>query len=610
MKLAGAVSHLRGKLGSPSVTRWLWVVAFALQLPALSLGYVLDDLQQQAMVRGTYDAATRGGAELYCFSPGPGQGIVPAILSWWDHPESSLCFLRPISSWSLWIDHAWLWPFPPLAHLHSVLWFLGLWLAWRATLLRYLPAEIANLGLLLMAASGSIGMTAAWIAARHALVGGCFGVWGLYHCLHSRDRGSSGRPSLREASGWALIGLGLLASEMVLGIFGFLVAREWLARSPEGDRRSGWLARTIGYAICGVAYVVAHGAIGYGAPKYALYLNPSSDFATFVRAVPERLLGLTGDLVLGVPAESWLYPSLVPPLAVICVLAAALFVAAVAALFVEAPEDVRRPLRWLGAGALLSLVPCISGMQGGRSLTIAGFPLFAIIAACLLLLPGGAASAAVQRRFALRGPLRSLSLAALAAGAFVGNPAAHFGWYAVLEGLDRAGPESFDARKVRCPPGSDVYLVDASQSGASAWYARYWLQDRLGARSFRQLTMTPIGVERIELSRTGPSSMILRGIGGPLVGEMAIPPGSEGFIEAGFARRSEDYRVLVTRVSERGPVEVAFDFARALDSPHLCLFVQDDVRLYPLAPPAIGGAHVIVPHSPLDDLPEWFPFGE
>ena len=121
-----------------------------------------------------------------------GRGIDPAILSWWDQPNSSLCFLRPLSSWTLWIDHAYLWRWPLLPHLHSVLWFMGLWLAWRAIFLRYLPARVANMGLLLMAASSSIAMTVAWIASRHALVGGCFGVWGLYHCLASRDPDRAG----------------------------------------------------------------------------------------------------------------------------------------------------------------------------------------------------------------------------------------------------------------------------------------------------------------------------------------------------------------------------------------------------------------------------------
>jgi hypothetical protein len=610
MKLTGALSHLQGILGTAWVTRWLWLVALALALPALALGHVLDDLQQQSMVKGTYDSVARSGAELYCFSRGPGQGIDETILSWWDDAESGLCFLRPLSSWSLWIDHALLWRFPALTHLHSVLWFLGLWLAWRAILLRYLPAHIANLGLLLAAASGSISMTTAWIAARHALVGGCLGVWGLYHCLRSRDAppaAGGGRPAAREALGWLLIGLGLLASEMVLGVFGVLVAREWLSRSPDGARAPGWLARIAGYAVAGAAYVGAHGALGYGAPKYPLYLNPSSDFGTFLREVPERLLGLTGDLVLGVPAEFWLYPSVLPLVALVSAFALAMLAIGVSALRREAPAALWQPLRWLGLGGLLSLAPCLGGMQGGRSLTIAGFPLFAVIAACILLLPRAPAATGPGLRRAPSGPLRSLSLVTLAAGAFLGNPAAHMAWFAVLAGLEQTGQENFDRSQVRCPPRSDVYLLDASQSGASAWYARYWLKDELAARNYRQLTMTPLGLTRMELTRTGPASMTLRAIGGPLVGEMAIPPGSEGLIQPGFTRKYDDYRVLVTRVSERGPVEVSFDFSRALDASELCVFVHDDARLYQLTPPAPGRSQVIVPYSPLDDLPDWVP---
>ena len=44
---------------APWLTRWLWILPLLAAMPALFTGYVLDDLQQQSMVRGTYDASTR-----------------------------------------------------------------------------------------------------------------------------------------------------------------------------------------------------------------------------------------------------------------------------------------------------------------------------------------------------------------------------------------------------------------------------------------------------------------------------------------------------------------------------------------------------------------------
>jgi hypothetical protein len=169
----------------------------------------------------------------------------------------------------------------------------------------------------------------------------------------------------------------------------------------------------------------------------------------------------------------------------------------------------------------------------------------------------------------------------------------------VVAMLDQAGEKSFDEVQADCPAGSDVYLIDASQAGASAWYARYWLKDKLAANNYRQLTMIPTGIEGIELSRTGTSSMLLRAQGGPLVGPMAMPPGSEEMIGPGFARRFPDYQVEVKRVEEHGPVEVKFRFARALSAPELCLFVHDDARLYRIKAPAVGGSLTIRPRSPL-----------
>jgi hypothetical protein len=595
------LERARQAMATAAASRWSWVAAFVLVSPALATGYVLDDLQQHSMVIGTYDEVQRGAGELYCFSPGPGRGIDPAILSWWDDARSSLCFLRPLSSWTLWLDHTFTWSWPALPHLHSLLWFMGLWLAWRAILLRYLPADIANTSLLLTAASSAVAMTTAWIAARHALVGGCLGVWGAYHVLASRDpvNGQRAGLSLRELLGYTLIGLGLFASEMVLGVIGLLVAREFWTRSAQGGRLPGALSRIAAYGVCSLAYVGSHARLGYGAPKYALYLNPTGDPVTFLRALPERLLGLSADLVLGVPSDAWVYPELVPLLSALAVCSLLVLLVGVLRLLRDRGLPERPSLVWLGWGGLLSLAPSLSGMQGGRALTIAAFPLFALIAACLLRSPRTAAEPALSRR------LGKLALVILFAGAFIGNPAAHAAWYSMIDELDRAGEKSFDGKQTSCPPQSDVYLVDASESGAVAWYARYWLKDVLQAKNYRQLTMSPIGAHSIAVHRTGPSSLTLRSSGGPLVGQMAVPPGSEGLFRPGLERRYDDYRVRVTHVSERGPTEIELEFAQPIDAPGMCIFVQDDVRLYQLERLPVGSAHVLHPMSPLQSLSTW-----
>lgn len=579
--------NFRDRLGTPEVTRWLWLLALALSLPVLGLGHVLDDLQQQAMVRGTYDSAIRTPAELYCFSLGPGLGLDPSLLSFWDDADSRLCFPRPLSSWSLWLDQKFFWDSPAVTHAHSLLWFMGLWFGWRRILLRYLPAQIGNLALLLVAASGFVSFSTAWIAARHALVGGCLAVWGLWYALTGRDE----RRSAREWLGYALIGVALLASEMALGAFGFLVAREWFAKSE----RSGTWPRLVGYAVAGLAYVGTHASLGYGARNYPMYLEPFGEPRTFLLEAPERLLALTGELILGLPSEMWLYPSLRPWVAIICVLSALCGAIAIRDLWRIAPADLKATLRWLCVGGVFSLAPCLSGMQGGRSLVIAGFPFMALIGACFLLRrPESSTTDAGTHRW-----LRALPVRTLVAGAFIGNPIVHLAWYGVVAELDASGEKGFERASVDCPAASDVYLIDASQLGAAAWYARYWLQEELGAKNFRQLTMIPTGITGIELSRTGPSRMTLRGLGGPLVGPMAMPPGDEGKIQAGFERQYRDYQVKVTRVGEHGPTEVEYGFTRTLDSRELCLFAHDDTGLYQLKPPSVGSSKIIPTRLPL-----------
>jgi len=590
---------VRGALDAPWVTRWLWVLPLVAALPAVFTGYVLDDLQQQSMVRGTYDSSTRGWDDLYCFSLGPKQGIDPGILSWWDDPGSSLCFLRPISSFSLWLDHTFLWRWPVLPHLHSIVWFMALWCVWRAILLRYLPIRIVNLALLLTALSGALAMTVGWIASRHALVGGCLGIAGLHHCLASRDpvNTRSAARSARELLGGFLIALGLLSSEMVLGVFGFLAAREWLTRDGQNKLRRGALGRIVFYGLCGLAYVSTHARLGYGAPKYPLYLNASGDPWTFLRAVPERLLALSGDQVLGLPSDLWVYPNLLWILALVCAFGAAMFVIALLRLWPTLQDPSLSALRWLGLGALLSLAPALSGMAGGRALTIAAFPANALIAA-FLLSPDSLLGAAGSRRRRWG----KLAQRTLAAGAFVGNPGAHFAWFFVLFTLDQVGEKSLPDSQVSCASQADVYMVDASQLGATAWYARYWLKDKLQADHYRQLTMSPIGAERIRITRTGPARLNMQSTGGPLVGDMAIPPGSGEVFRPGMTRKYEDYSVQVKQVSDAGPTEIEFEFARTLDDPRLCVFIQDDARLYQFKPPAVGSDNVIEAVSPFQIL--------
>lgn len=580
----------RGALDAPRVTRWLWVLPLLAALPAVFTGYVLDDLQQQSMVRGTYDSSQRGWDDLYCFSPGPGQGIDPAILSWWDDPGSSLCFLRPISSLSLWLDHSFLWRWPVLPHLHSIAWFLALWLVWRAILLRYLPLRVANLALALTALSGALAMTVGWIASRHALVGGFLGIAGLYHCLVSRDPVNTRTSTrvARELLGGLLIALGLLSSEMVLGVFGFLVAREWLTRDPQNKLRRGALGRIVFFGLCGLAYVSTHARLGYGAPKYPLYLNASGDPWTFLRSVPERLLALAGDQALGLPSDLWVYPNLTWLLALGSAFGAAMFALALVRLWPALQDPALSALRWLGLGALLSLAPALSGMAGGRALTIAAFPAFALVAAFLLSgdtllgLPGSR-----RRRWGV------LARRTLVAGAFVGNPVAHFAWFFVLFTLDQVGEKSLPDSQVSCAAHGDVYMIDASQLGATAWYARYWLKDKLQAEHYRQLTMSPIGAERFRITRSGPARLTVESTGGPLVSEMAIPPGSGRVFHVGMTRKYEDYSVHVKQVSDEGPTEIELEFARSLDDPQLCVFVQDDARLYQFQPPPVGSDNVI-----------------
>jgi hypothetical protein len=83
---------------------------------------------------------------------------------------------------------------------------------------------------------------------------------------------------------------------------------------------------------------------------------------------------------------------------------------------------------------------------------------------------------------------------------------------------------------------------------------------------------------------------------------MAVPPGSGDLFRADMTRKYEDYSVHVKQVSDQGPVDIEIEFARVLDDPRLCVFIQDDARLYQFKPPAVGSDKVIEAVSPFQIL--------
>ncbi len=201
--------------------RWVLLAGTLVSLPALRLGFVIDDyFHVWLLERGGLPAAL----ELFTFSDG--DPIANALrreegpYPWWTLDDLRLRFLRPLSGITHWLDHRVFgrttWPM----HLHSIAWHLGLVAVAAAVFRRLLPVGVAGLAALLFAVDDAHALPVMWLANRNALVALVPGFAGLLAHLPWREHGWTPGAWLVPP----LLALGLAAGEPALGAFAYLGA--------------------------------------------------------------------------------------------------------------------------------------------------------------------------------------------------------------------------------------------------------------------------------------------------------------------------------------------------------------------------------------------------
>ena len=414
----------------------------ALVLPSLAVGFIGDDYMQIAQLE-RWSPVTASPLDLYVFVPRDAAAVErlrqEGILPYFSAPELKIAFLRPLTSALMWLDHTLFERRPPGYHVHTLLWFGGLLLVVAALLRRALPGGLAVLALLLFCLDDAHAMAAGWIAARNATISCALVFLGLWAHLRWRTEGWRAGAVLAPLA----VALGLAAGEMGLGALAYLFAWELVGRPPDGalpgaktasdasDSQGATLSRasdtssatvpsvasdtqkaTLPSRASGTAgsrprllagarrhdrlralapsmivaaiYLVAHRLTGSGARAGGGYLDPFGDPAGTLRALPERVLLLVGNLVVGAPIDLLLFDDRLrlPVLALGGLVVVALAVWLPRAL-ARMPAQEARAVRWFGLGAAGALLVSVPALIGERVLLAASLGGAVVLAALL-----------------------------------------------------------------------------------------------------------------------------------------------------------------------------------------------------------------------------------
>jgi hypothetical protein len=370
------------------------ILSVVLTLPALGVGFILDDYYHRTVLLGTsrFRALLGPPADMFRFFRGDpgrtGRLIDAGLFPWWTYPGLKAEFLQAITvlthrlDYALWPDALW------LMHAHSLLW-LGALAAVTAVFYRRMlgPTGVAGVAALLFALDDARGATAGFLANRNILVAATFGV----ACLIAHDRAR--RDGVRAAAVLAplLLLVALFAKEEGIGTCAYLVAYA-LCADPRGRWR-GCLA--LGpYAAAVVVWASLRAEWGYGVRDMGVYIDPLTDTARFISAalarIPIQLLGQWSPIPADVRVALGPRGS------------AALWWLAVAFLGLlggtMAPLLKRdRTARFWAAGMLLATVPVAATIPMDRLLTFAGIGASGLLAQFWAFVFGGASGAPANR---------------------------------------------------------------------------------------------------------------------------------------------------------------------------------------------------------------------
>lgn len=557
-----------------------------LLLPSLSAGFYFDDLWQQSLLddhaRGLDGKSTLEIClDLWSWDSGlPHRSYLrigaPYLLTWFADLDLSVRFFRPLTAWTLLVNHR-LGGSDPFGY-HVV--NLALWLLLAAAALelhrRLLPAPGARPALLLaglfFVLSDAHENNVAWIGARHGLLETLFSLVSIL--LYDRFRHRGGLRNLVFSV--IAMAIGLAAGEMALLTLVWIVSYEvFLAHDPFRLR----IACASPFFAMTAVYLAFYLSSGYGAYNSSWYLNPVERPLDFVQAaLTQRLPGYLIGALTVLPGE--IFQANSP-----AVLAVGLVLILIVGT-VLLPSLRWRPEMRFAAGAVF-----------GSILGLCVVPPFSY----KLLLPAVAVS--LMLGLGITDTLRRLrkapSMATRGALGVVllmhGIGAPLLGHYLLRNFVQVSRPESRLAlwRAIDWPEDrerSEVYLINTpgSWTGLFLPYEDYHFTGRWVGNYF------PVSFETVsfDMTRLDPTTVRLRSPDGLLSGYFA--QGLAALVRRDPALRTgedfarEGFTLVVDQARNGVPTGLLVRFPRNLDDERVHLLAFDGTRTRRIRAPRIG----------------------
>lgn len=579
-------------------------LACLLYLPSLGVGFYADDLWHQTLLDVHARGADRRDDLELCLDlwsldaglPAPsGPGYLragsPYALPWFRDPDLKLRFFRPLTGWTLLLDHRLGVPNPLGDHVvNFLLWVLlvAAVLALHRSLLPDTPDHRPALllaGLFFVFDEGHA-IDISWIAARHELLSVLLSVTSLVFYDRYRQRGGIWRllPAV------ACLGFALLAGETALAMIFWIAAWEvFLARDSVRSR----LLHSAPMTLLLLGFIVFYTTAGYGTAGSSWYMSPFDRPLELVRAVPERLTAYVVGALTPLPPEvSHMAPAS---------LAAAGMLLALALLLGLVPYLWKRPVqRCAAVAALGSLVFLCIALPFNYKM------LFPSVGVSLVL--ATFTTGTVRRlRTTPPGAWRRAGLwAAVALVVLIHGIATPFEAVLATKAFEQAAlletreqwRSSVDWPVDR--EAADVYLL----SSPGAWSSLFlpYRDFRIEGRLVRDYIPILFRAVDYEMTRLGPATLRLRSTQGFFTGyfprAMAMLVRGDPDFRAGerFARRG--LTVWVEEVRDGNPTQIAVRFPRDLDDPSVWLLSYDGVRTHRIRAPRIGQTERSILHTP------------